>query len=140
LGHAERIHWNSAFQSPRRVISQWHCLHWWPQQTDFLFFFFFNFQFLNIFRLVFHLIYFAPKVCLCGFVMISPAAEVGRSVYNSSRAIHHSIKNKKRCYDSPPPPVRPYTCIQLDLRKWYFLYSHHFLYAARVMTNYQTSQ
>lgn len=27
LGHAERIHWNSAFQSPRRVISQWHCLH-----------------------------------------------------------------------------------------------------------------
>ncbi|XP_032788803.2 uncharacterized protein LOC116926118 [Daphnia magna] len=26
-GHAERIHWNSAFQSPRRVISQWHCLH-----------------------------------------------------------------------------------------------------------------
>lgn len=27
LGHAERIHWNSAFQSPRRVISQWHSLH-----------------------------------------------------------------------------------------------------------------
>ena len=27
LGHSERIHWNSAFQSPRRVISQWHCLH-----------------------------------------------------------------------------------------------------------------
>lgn len=27
LGHAERIHWNSAFQSPRRVISQWHGLH-----------------------------------------------------------------------------------------------------------------
>ena len=26
-GHAERIHWNSAFQSPRRVISQWHSLH-----------------------------------------------------------------------------------------------------------------
>lgn len=27
LGHAERIHWNSAFQSPRRVISQWHGLY-----------------------------------------------------------------------------------------------------------------
>lgn len=26
-GHAERIHWNSSFQNPRRVISQWHSLH-----------------------------------------------------------------------------------------------------------------
>lgn len=26
-GQAERIHWNSSFQNPRRVISQWHSLH-----------------------------------------------------------------------------------------------------------------
>ena len=26
-GHAEKIHWNSAFQNPRRLISQWHSLH-----------------------------------------------------------------------------------------------------------------
>ena len=25
-GHAERIHWNSAFQSPRKLIIQWHAL------------------------------------------------------------------------------------------------------------------
>ena len=25
-GHAEQIHWNSAFQSPRKLIIQWHAL------------------------------------------------------------------------------------------------------------------
>lgn len=26
-GHAHRIHWNSAFQNPRKTIAQWHSLN-----------------------------------------------------------------------------------------------------------------